>query len=92
MLLFDGILRYDEFVVVEACLVSGGRYVIIVLDLFVCRPLVRACFCLLMCWIVLDGVVFGTLWGVIISCAGISILAVAGFRAAPLTPAFGLLL
>ena len=41
-LLFDGILRHDEFVVVEACLVSGGRYVIIVLYLFVCRPLVRA--------------------------------------------------
>ena len=47
-LLFDGILRHDEFVVVEACLVSGGRYVIIILDLFVCRSLVRACFCILL--------------------------------------------
>ena len=67
-------------------------YVIIILDLFVCRPLVRACFCLLLRWIVLEGVVFGTFWGVIISCAGISILAVAGFRAAPLTPVLGLFL
>ena len=25
MLLFDGILRHDKFVVVEACLVFGGR-------------------------------------------------------------------
>ena len=91
-LLFDGILRHDEFVVVEACLVSGGRYVIIILDLFVCRPLVRVCFCLLLRWIVLEGVVFRTFWGVIISGAGISILAVAGFRAAPLTPALGLFL
>ena len=91
-LLFDGILRYDEFVVVEACLVSGGRYLIIILDHFVCRSLVRACFYLLLCWIVLEGVVFGTFWGVIISCAGISILAVAGFRAAPLTSALGLFL
>ena len=38
------------------------------------------------------GVVFGTLWGVIISGAGISILAVVGFRAAPLTPVLGLFL
>ena len=48
MLLFDGILRHDEFIVVEACLVSGGRYVIIILDLFIYRLLVRACFCLLL--------------------------------------------
>jgi len=46
--LFDGILWHDEFVVVEACLISGGMYVIIILDLFVCRSLVRACFCILL--------------------------------------------
>ena len=38
-----------EFVVVEACLVSGGRHVIIVLYLFVCRSLVRAGFSILLC-------------------------------------------
>ena len=48
MLLFDGILGHDEFVIVEACLVFGGRYIVIVLDLFVCRALVRACFCILL--------------------------------------------
>ena len=41
MLLFDGILRYDKFVVVEACLVFGGRHVIFVLILFVSRSLMR---------------------------------------------------
>ena len=92
MLLFDGILRHDEFVVVEACLVSGRRHVIIVLYLFICRSLVRAGFSVLPCLILLEGVVFGTVWGVIISGAGISILAVAGFRAAPLTLALRLFL
>ena len=48
-LLFDGILGHDEFVVVEACLVSGGRYVIIILYLFVCRSLMRDGFSILLC-------------------------------------------
>ena len=30
-LLFDGILRNDKFVVAEACLIFGGRQVIIIL-------------------------------------------------------------
>ena len=47
---------------------------------------------LLLRWILLEWVVFGTIWGVIISGAGIFILAMAGFRAAPLTPALGLFL
>ena len=40
----------------------------------------------------LEGIVFGTLWSIIISCAGISVFAVARFRAAPLTLALGLFL
>ena len=47
-LFFDGILGYDEFVVIEACFVIGGRYVIMIFNLFVCRPLMRACFCILL--------------------------------------------
>ena len=45
-------------------------------------------------YIVLEGivVVFGTIRSVIISCAGITTFAVAGLRAASLTPALGLLL
>ena len=49
MLLFDGILRHDKFVIVEACLVFGGRHVIIVLYLSVCRSLMRAGFSILLC-------------------------------------------
>ena len=63
-----------------------------ILNLFVCRPLVRACFCLLLRWIVLEGVVFSTVRGVVVSRAGITVFVVAGFRAAPLTPALGLFL
>ena len=48
-LLLNGILWHDEFVVVEACLVFGGRHIIIVLDLFVCRSLTRAGFSILLC-------------------------------------------
>ena len=48
-LLLDLILWHDEFVVVEACLIFGGRHIIIVLDLSVCRSLVRAGFSILMC-------------------------------------------
>ena len=46
-LLFDGILRHDEFIVVEACLVSGGR--LIILYLFFCRFLMRAGVSVLLC-------------------------------------------
>ena len=48
-LLFDGILWHDEFVVVEACLVFGGRHIIIVLNLSICRSLMRAGFSILLC-------------------------------------------
>ena len=47
--LFNGILWHDEFVVVKACLVFGGRHIIIVLDLSVCRSLMRASFSILLC-------------------------------------------
>ena len=40
-LLVDGILWHDEFIVVEACLVFGGRRVIVVLILFVGCSLTR---------------------------------------------------
>ena len=90
MLLFHGILRHDEFVIVEACLVSGGRH--IVLYLFFGRSLMRAGVPLLLCWILLEWVVFGAIRCIIVSGAGILILAMAGFRAAPLTPALGLFL
>ena len=49
MLLFDRILWHDEFVVVEACLIFGGRHIIIVLDLSVFRSLMRAGFSILLC-------------------------------------------
>ena len=90
-LLFDGILWHDEFVIVEACLVFGGRYVIIILFLSICRSLMRVGFSILLCWILLEAVVFGTVRGVVISCARITIFALAGLRAAPLTPALRLL-
>ena len=40
--MFDGILRHDKFIVVEACLVFGGRHIIVVLDLPVRSSLMRA--------------------------------------------------
>ena len=49
MLLFDGILWHDEFVVVEACLVFGGRHIIVILDLSVCRSLMRDGLPILLC-------------------------------------------
>ena len=48
-LLFDGVLWHDEFIVVEACLVFGGRRIVVVLNLLVRRPLVRAGFSVLLC-------------------------------------------
>src|SRR3954465_7129903 len=91
MLLFDRILRYDEFVVVvKACLAFGGRHIIIILNLSVCRSLMRAGFSILLCRILLEAVFFGAIQGSIISRAGITVFALAGFRAAPLAPALGL--
>ena len=89
-LLFDGILRHDEFVVVEARHISGGRHIIPYL--FFCRSLMRAGVSVLLRCILLEWVTFGTVRCIIIFGAGIFILAVAGFRAAPLTPALGLFL
>ena len=63
-----------------------------ILYLFFCRSLMRAGVSVLLRWILLEWVVFGTVRCIIISGAGIFILAVAGFRAAPLTPALGLFL
>ena len=40
--LFDEILWHDKFVIIEACLVFGGRHIIVVLDLPVCHSLMRA--------------------------------------------------
>src|SRR3954469_7363678 len=92
MLLFDGILWHDEFIVVEACLVSGGRHIIVILNLSVCRSLMRAGFSILLCRILMEGVFFGAIRSRIISCAGITVFALAGFRAAPLTSALGMFL
>ena len=47
--MLDGILWHDEFVVVEACLIFGGRHVIIILYLSVCRFLMRAGLSILLC-------------------------------------------
>ena len=47
-LLLDGILWHDEFVIVEACLVFGGRHIIVVLNLSVGRSLMRAGFFILL--------------------------------------------
>ena len=52
----------------------------------------RAGVSVLLRWILLEWVVFDTVRCIIISGAGIFILAVAGFRAAPLTLALGLFL
>ena len=78
-LLLDGILWHDEFIVVEACLVFGGRHIVIVLDLSVYRFLVRAGFSILLCKVLLEGVFFGTFWSIIISRAGITVFVLAGF-------------
>ena len=87
--MFDGILRHDEFVIVEARFVSGGRRII--LCLFFCRSFIRAGVSVLLRCILLEWVVFGTVRCIIVSGAGVFILVVAGFRAAPLMPALGLL-
>src|SRR4051812_29788774 len=52
----------------------------------------RAGFSIFLCRILLEGVFFGAIQGSIISRAGITVFALAGFRAAPLTPALRLLL
>ena len=76
-LLFDEILWHGEFVIVEACLVFGGRHII--LYLFFCRSLMRAGVPVVLRWILPEWVVFGTIWGVIISRAGIIVFVLAGF-------------
>ena len=63
-LLFDVILWHDEFVVVEACLIFGGRHIIVVLDLPVRSSLMRAdSFVLLAesCWSRLSSALSGVL-------------------------------
>ena len=92
MLLFGKILWHNELIVVEACLVFGGRRIIIVLNLLVRRPLVGAGFSVLLCRILLEGLFFGAIRSSIISRARITVFALAGCRAAPLTPALGLFL
>src|SRR3954465_10591438 len=91
-LLFGGILWHDEFVVIEACLVFGGRHIVIILNLSVCRSLMRAGFSIFLRRILIGWVFFGTIRGSIISRAGITIFALAVFRAAPLTPTLWLFL
>src|SRR3954471_8945112 len=65
-------------------------HVVIILNLSLCRSLMRAGFSIFLRRILLDLVFFGTIRGSIISRAGITVSAMAGFRAAPLTPAFWL--
>ena len=61
MLLFGGVGWYDEFVVIEACLVFGGRRIVFILDLLVCRSLMRAGFSIFLCRILLRWVFFGAI-------------------------------
>ena len=78
MLLFEGILRHDEFVIVEARFVSGGRRII--LCLFSCRSFIRVGISVLLRCILLERVVFGTDRCSIVPGAEVFVLALAGLR------------
>ena len=47
-LFLGGIRRHDKFVIVEVCLIFGGRHVVIILRLSICRSLGRAIFSILL--------------------------------------------
>ena len=93
-LLLDGILRHDKFFVAEAHLVFGEGHVIVILRFSVCCLFLRASLPILSLETWPEGIVFvfGTIHNVIISCAGIAAFAMAGLRAAPMTPVLRLLL
>ena len=87
-LLLYGILRYAELIVAEAHLVFGGRHIVVILHVFVRRLFLWAdlpvfLFGLFKGRLIRIAFLFGTIWVVFFSCAGI---AMAGLRAAPMTP------
>ena len=89
-LLLDGILRHDKFIIIEAHLVFGERHIIAVLQVSICCLFIWASLPVLLLGLLKVGLggivfVFGTIRIAIISCAG---TAMAGFRAAPMTPVF----
>ena len=77
-LLLYGILRHAEFTIAEAHLVLGGGHVVVLLQVSV-----RRLSGLLEGRLIGIVFIFGTIWIVFVSCAGI---AVAGLRAASMTP------
>ena len=86
--LFRGILGHAEFIIAEAHLVFGGRRIVVILQISVCRLFIWAdlpvfLFDLLEGRLIRIVFFFGTIWIVFFSCAGI---AVAGLRAAPMMP------
>ena len=93
-LLFDGIHGHEKFFVAEAHLVFREGHVIVILWFSVCCLFLRASFPILPLEAWLEGIVFvfGTICGVIVSCAGIAAFAMAGLRAALLTSVLGFLL
>ena len=88
VLLLYWIFGYAEFIIAEAHLVFGGRHIVVILQVSVCRLFIWANLPVFLFGLLegrLIGIVFifGTIRIVFISCADI---AVAGLRAAPMTP------
>ena len=86
-LLLYGILWYAEFVVTEAHLVFGGRHIVIVLQVSVCRLFIWADLPVFLFGLLEGGLIrivflFGAIW-ILFFIAGV---AVAGLGAAPMTP------
>ena len=88
MLLLDGILWHDEFIVVEACLVFGGRHIVIVLQvsvrhLFVWASLPVFLFGLLEGGLIRIVFLFGTIW-IFFSSASIVVERLGAFSMTPM--------
>ena len=89
MLLLYGILWYTEFIIAEAHLVFGGRHIVVVLKVSICRQFVWASLPVFLFGLLEGGLIrivflFGTIW-IFFSGAGI---VVARLGAAPMTPMF----
>ena len=89
--MLNGILWHDEFVIIEACLVFGGRHVVFLLRIPVRRLFIWAVLPVFLFGLLegeLFGVVFiiGTVRIIIVSGAGI---ALAGLAVALVTPIVG---
>ena len=94
-LLLERFLRHDKVFVAEAHLILGEWKIIVVLRVFVYGLFIRAnlpIFPIVLFGFLFIGIfsVLGTVRSVIVSCAGVAILAAAGFRVVPLTPAIWL--